>query len=145
MVDTCFSKDRAGNTRITTSPEYKIVRLGDKNNRSGKTYYNEDNISIWIGPKSIVPRATRFDVISKTYGLTRNEAANSTVYVKVPAWVNDDIDRKVNGEYVVTAGTVTQTMNYYSGLEEGPQGYATPLTAVQWWRHIYLLMALKYL
>ena len=40
-----FQKDRAGNTRTTTSPEYKIVRLGDKNNRSGKTYYNEDNIS----------------------------------------------------------------------------------------------------
>lgn len=129
-----YQKDRAGNTRTTTSPEYKIVRLGDKNNRSGKTYYNEDNISIWIGPKSIVPRATRFDVISKTYGLTRDEAANSTVYVKVPAWVNDDIDRKANGKYVITAGTVTQTMNYCSGLEEGPQGYATPSTVVQWWR-----------
>ena len=64
-------------------------------------------IFLMDGPKSIVPRATRFHVISKTYGLTRNEAANSTVYVKVPAWVNDDIDRKVNGEYVVTAGTVT--------------------------------------
>lgn len=129
-----YQKDRAGNIRYSVSPEYKIVRLGDKWNDGGKIYSNENNECLWVNPTNKVVRATRFDVLLKAFGLTQNELSNTAVYIKTPKWVNDAIDKKNNGEYVVSTGTVTQEMIYYDGYEEGSQSYANATTTLQWWK-----------
>lgn len=132
-----YQRDRAGNVTWTTSPEYKIVRLGHSNNRNGETF-TEQSDKLWISPlqmKHKIPRATRFDTMLKTYGLADWEASYTTVHLTVPKWTDDEVEKKVNGQYAITEGiTDTHTMNYYSGHAEGPQGYATPSTILQWWK-----------
>ena len=80
----------------TTSPEYKIVRLGHSNNRNGETF-TEQSDKLWISPlqmKHKIPRATRFDTILKTYGLADWEASYTTVHLTVPKWTDDEVEKK---------------------------------------------------
>lgn len=131
-----YQRDRAGNETWTTSPEYKIVRLGHPNNRNGETF-TEQSDKLWISPLQMnhkIARATRFDILLKTYGLTEGETGYTTVDLTVPKWVDDDVEKKVNGQYAITSGITTHTMNYYSGYAQGPQTYATPNTVLQWWK-----------
>lgn len=131
-----YQRDRAGNETWTTSDEYRIIRLGNPDNRSGQTFIDEGD-GIWTSPLQMnnkIPRATRFDILLKTYGLNEEDAEYATVYLTVPRWVEDEVDKKVNGKYAVTSGTTTHTMNYYSGYAEGPQIYATPNTVLRWWK-----------
>lgn len=132
-----YQRDRAGNVTWTTSPEYKIVRLGHSNNRNGETF-TEQSDKLWISPlqmKHKIPRATRFDTLLQTYGLTEKETNYTTVHLTVPNWVDDEIEKKVNGKYAVTDGTTDiHTMEYYSEHNQGPQDYATPSTVLQWWK-----------
>lgn len=131
-----YQKDRAGNETWTTSREYKIIRLGHPDNKSGETFTGESD-KLWISPLQMnhkIPRATRFDILLKTYGLTEGETGYTTVDLTVPKWVDDDVEKKVNGQYAITSGITTHTMNYYSGYAQGPQTYATPNTVLQWWK-----------
>lgn len=132
-----YQKDRAGNVTETTSPEYKIVRLGHADNRYGQTFSGQDD-EFWISPLQTndkIPRATRFDMLLETYGLTEQEATITTVHMKVPRWVDDAVEKKVGGNYAITSGTTSaHTMNYYSGYAQNAHSYGNPSTKLQWWK-----------
>jgi hypothetical protein len=132
-----YQRDRAGNVTYTTSEEYKIIRLGTPTNTSGNTFTGQSD-KFWISPLQMnhkIPRATRFDTLLQTYGLTETETNYTTVHLTVPNWVDDEIEKKVNGKYAVTDGTTdTHTMEYYSEHNQGPQDFATPSTVLQWWK-----------
>ena len=132
-----YQRDRAGNETWSTSPEYKIIRLGHSDNRNGEIFTGQ-NDKLWISPLQMnhkVPRATRFDTLLETYGLTESETEYTTMHLTVPKWTDDGVEKKVNGKYAVTSGTTnTHTMNYYSGHNQGSQRYAEPDTVLQWWK-----------
>ncbi|QUH21993.1 Athe_2463 domain-containing protein [Alkaliphilus sp. B6464] len=116
-----YQKDRAGNETWSTSSEYRLVRISDP----------------WIEPSQMnnkVPRATRFDILIDTYGLTEERADYSIMNMDSPKWIDDAVERKVNGIYSANSGRTYDYMNYYYGKEKGPQDYATPSTEIMWWK-----------
>lgn len=132
-----YQRDRAGNVTYSTSGEYKIVRLGNPNNRTGKTYTGLDK-EFWVTPLQMndkIPRGTRFDVHLETYGLSEAEKTNAVIHMEVPKWADDEVTKKVNGTYTVSQGiSDIHTMIYYQGYSENSFYYGRPNTKLRWWK-----------
>lgn len=117
--------DRAGNSKYNVSPVYK--------------YYKINSNDITINPTSnsgIVLRGSRFDVITKMPNFKDESLSKLNLIYTVPLWVDDDIDKKTNGAYAITSGTVEKiTKNYTYSDDESIYfwdayipPYGTPLT-----------------
>lgn len=109
--------DRAGNTTYSVSGEYKYFKITD-----------DDVVFKPLSNKDTVLRATRFDVITTIPYLVEDDVDyRCDMLYDAPKWVDDEVTRKVNGEYAVHSGyTGQRTVDYYengNSEEDGPYDY----------------------
>lgn len=90
--------DRAGNVTYKVSNGYKFFKI------------TPGDVTVDPTPNgSNILRGTRFDVVTKIPYFTQEAGNNSTLHYIMPNWVNDEVDKKVNGNYAITPGTGTDT------------------------------------
>lgn len=120
--------DRAGNRTYKVSNGYKFFKI------------TPDDIT--VNPTengSNILRGTRFDVVTTIPYFTQEDGYNSTLHYIMPNWVNDDVDKKINGQYAITSGFGTDTHTSQYGPTDQAilwkayvVPYGTPLTKNKW-------------
>lgn len=94
-----WSYDRAGNETYTVSKGYKYFKINEK----------DILINPYANPNKVM-RGTRFDIVATIEKFTKEDFDNSQITYKMPNWINDDINKKVNGQYYATLGFGTDTI-----------------------------------
>lgn len=120
--------DRAGNvTETRSNVGYAYFKINPDENIKISPTSNQNNVL----------RGSRFDIITTIDMFTKKDADSSYLLYTMPRWVDDDVDKKINGVYTITPGHGAREMaNIYNNLRNRSVDlwygfippYGTPLT-----------------
>lgn len=119
--------DRAGNITYNHSNGYKYFKINPSDlvispNTNPDT--KDDSIDEKYKGNNVL-RGSRFDLLTSIAAFKQEDVDNSTLYYTMPNWINDNINKKINGIYTITQG---------NDAKVSANAYLTPSNIIQHWR-----------